>query len=145
MSPRPPTAQPGGFTLIEVLVAIVILAISLTVIMQLFAGGFRLKGDAQHYDQVLRFAQFKMEELLLRDPNNAAPLEGGNPEAYRWEAQITEIEEVDDAQPDIERPLQKYEIRLSVFWNEETQPKRLDLHTMAIQGAGESDFESAQK
>ena len=45
-----------GFTLLEVIIALAILGIGLTVIMELFSGGLRLGRVSHEYTQAMNFA-----------------------------------------------------------------------------------------
>ncbi|ACN16100.1 GspI [Desulforapulum autotrophicum HRM2] len=55
-----------GFTLIETLVAFMLLVISLTVIMQLFSGGLKSGRVSDDYQRAVLLAKEKMETVLLQ-------------------------------------------------------------------------------
>ena len=55
----------GGFTLMEVMVAMMILALSLTAILELFSDGMRAGSVSQKYLGAVYYAQEQMEEALL--------------------------------------------------------------------------------
>ena len=59
-----PVISQKGFTLIETLVAVMILAISLVVVMQLFSGGLKSNKVSNDYLYGIFHAREKMEELL---------------------------------------------------------------------------------
>ena len=55
----------SGFTLMEVMVAMMILALSLTAILELFSDGMRAGSVSQKYLGAVYYAQEQMEEVLL--------------------------------------------------------------------------------
>ena len=57
----------GGFhTLIEVVVAMAILGVALTVIIELFSGGLRLARTSTEYTKAINYARMKMEEIAVQ-------------------------------------------------------------------------------
>ncbi|NWG02305.1 MAG: prepilin-type N-terminal cleavage/methylation domain-containing protein, partial [Syntrophaceae bacterium] len=48
-----------GFTLIEVLLAVLILGIGLTLIIELFSGGLRLARTSEEYTRAVNYARMK--------------------------------------------------------------------------------------
>ena len=55
----------SGFALIEILVAVSVLAISLVVIFQLFSGGLKTRKLSEQYARGVFHAREKMAEILL--------------------------------------------------------------------------------
>ena len=55
-----------GFTLIEVLVAVAILGVGLTVLIELFSGGLRLGRASEEYTKAVNYARMKMEEIAVK-------------------------------------------------------------------------------
>jgi general secretion pathway protein I len=51
----------GGFTLVEVVVAMAILGISLVVVIELFSGGLRLGRASEEYTVAAQLARQKIE------------------------------------------------------------------------------------
>jgi general secretion pathway protein I len=102
----------AGFTLIEILVALVILSISLVTIMQLFSGGLKASRIAGDYTQAIFLAREKMEELLLEKEILADITEGDFNNDYKWRAEITPFSLT--AGGDDKVPVEVYEIRVSV-------------------------------
>ena len=78
----------SGFTLIETLVAMMILAISLVVILQLFSGGLKASRLSDDYTRAVFHAREKMEEILILDELIDGELEGEFEDAYKWKVEI---------------------------------------------------------
>ncbi len=80
-----------GFTLIESLVAVVLLALGVVATLNGFAGVTRVQARLEQKTLAERLAAMKIDELLATGEASQAPLNGtfqeeGQP-AYRWEAE----------------------------------------------------------
>jgi len=83
-NPQPATRDIRGFTLIEVVVALAMLAIGLTVIIELFSGGLRLGRISKEYTQAMNYASLKMEEIATRRTIDEGEDTGEFDNNYRW-------------------------------------------------------------
>ncbi len=119
-----------GFTLIETLVAMMVLAISFVVIMQLFSGGLtsgRLAGD---YLYGMFHAQEKMEEFLLSENPEPGTYEGEFDDGYAWTATVTMLESDD---PETEKiPLVPVEVAVAVHWPHGAGEKTFSVTSMML-------------
>ncbi|MFZ5758923.1 MAG: type IV pilus modification PilV family protein [Thermodesulfobacteriota bacterium] len=114
-----------GFTLMEVLVAMMILAISLTVIMQLFAGGLRSERLSEDYVGAIVLAREKAESIMLADTLPLGATEGEFA-PYRWRIDISLHETADSVEEQEETNKRKnppspdeprlFEIIVDVSW-----------------------------
>jgi prepilin-type N-terminal cleavage/methylation domain-containing protein len=80
---------PRGFTLIEALVSMVLLAVILPVAMQGISLALRLGEDAKHRDEAATLAAGKLDELTATGAWNSGPTSGDFGTAwpsYRWTA-----------------------------------------------------------
>lgn len=66
--------RPGqaGFTLVEVLVALMVLSIAVVAALQLFGGGLRLARAAVDHQEATLLASEKLSELALEDLEEGA-------------------------------------------------------------------------
>ncbi|MDD3474208.1 MAG: prepilin-type N-terminal cleavage/methylation domain-containing protein [Syntrophaceae bacterium] len=104
-----------GFTLIEVLVAISILAIALVVILQLFSGALKSSRLSHEYTRGIFYAQEKMDEILLREVLTSGVEEGEfEDDAYQWRVEIVQIDQPEDEASEI--PFHTFQIVVDVFW-----------------------------
>jgi general secretion pathway protein I len=79
----------GGFTLIEALVSLAMLAVILPVAMQGISLALRLGADAKHRDEAATLASAKLSELTATGSWSAGPTTGDFGAAwpsYRWTA-----------------------------------------------------------
>lgn len=108
----------GGFTLIEVVVAFVLLSMVLATGFELFTTGMRRAIDLEERAQALAVAQSRLAavgiEQALKEGASAGQTDDGK---YRWTVTITRSEE---GAPDANQPLQTayglYRIEASVAW-----------------------------
>jgi general secretion pathway protein I len=76
-----------GFTLVEVLVALLVLSIAAVAVIQLFGGGLRLvRASGEHLDAVL-LAEAQMAELAGDETLEEGVTEGTEG-AYRWTRRV---------------------------------------------------------
>jgi general secretion pathway protein I len=130
----------AGFTLIEVLTAMMILAIAMVTILQLFSGGLRSAAVAGGYTRAVLHAREKMAELLLYDEMTDASLEGSFADGYRWRADIRCLNPEPDAPseggspgggaPVPAWPLDLFEISVEVAWKERLRERRFSIQTV---------------
>jgi len=98
-----------GFTLMEVIVSVALLAISFVMIMQLFSGGLRASRTSCDYSRAIVHAKDKMEETMLSPQSTSGEFEDG----FRWE---TEIEPVIEPSEEVAYSLLK--IKVKVLWDD---------------------------
>ena len=119
----------SGFTLIETLVAFMILAISLVVVMQLFSGGLKANKLSSDYLYGIFHAQEKMEELLVSENMLAENLSGDFGDGYSWKATVDLIEPEPEDETDKALPVSVYDITLDVSWRNGARDKHFKLKT----------------
>lgn len=77
-----------GFTLIEVAVALAILALSLGVLYQTFGWGLRRTGLLQQQETALLTAQSMLAEIRARPRLQAGAADGRTPQGLQWNSRI---------------------------------------------------------
>jgi|WetSurMetagenome_2_1015567.scaffolds.fasta_scaffold07411_2 general secretion pathway protein I len=119
-----------GFTLMEIMVAVAILGIALTVIMELFAGGLRLGKKSQEYSRAVFYGRQLLEELCLKKEFPGLVEEGiFTGSEYRWRYEVAPVFLVDN---DKEKkfPLNIFKITVFVFWLSGDKEKNLVFETI---------------
>ncbi len=130
-------ARSNGFTLIETLVAMMILSISLVVVMQLFSGGLRSNKISNDYLYGIFHAREKMEELLLSEELLPGSFSGEFDDGYQWQAAIDFIAEEDEASQKM--PVSTLSIQLDVSWRMGSREKHCNLSTTALTDKKETE------
>lgn len=85
----PCRSSASGFTLIEVLLAFVIFALSFSVVLEIISGSMRNTVHAREYTEVALITQSVMDRVGLDIPLEAGVSANGESGAYRWELQIS--------------------------------------------------------
>ncbi len=122
-----------GFTLIEVVIALAILGIGLTAIIELFSGGLRLGRISHEYTKAMNFASLKMEEVATQGTIEAGEEEGEFDSIFRWR---TGIEKVDilpyDKGAEFKPPVDFYRIRVNVLWKSGAKERSTSLESYRV-------------
>ena len=128
-----PTA---GFTLLEIMIALMILAVGLVSLLELFAGSVRLGSRASSRTQAALYGQNVMDRTfaldILEDGEDGGELPGG----YSWQVRVREIypDDDDDRPPaDEDGPtdlLHLKEIEVRIVWQEYLEPKVFILRSL---------------
>ena len=117
-----------GFTLLEVLVALVLLSISLLAIFELFSANLRGIAKADDYSHAVIMAESKMREVL--DDNTLAERTWteSTDDGYRIDAVVssTEGERTEDLQ------IKLLEINLTVSWIKDSKERSFKLKTLKM-------------
>lgn len=133
---RVPQSKPG-FTLIEILVAISILAIAMTVILQLFSGGLKSARISNVYTQAIFHAREKMDESLLDSLYSDGMEEGVFDDGYQWKSEVTRVELDEEEQEKL--PYYLYNINIKIIWDMGRSEKVFEVSTLRIVEKDESD------
>ncbi|WP_407946826.1 prepilin-type N-terminal cleavage/methylation domain-containing protein [Parahaliea maris] len=81
--------SPGGFTLLEVVVALAVVSVSLTMIYRAISSSARNTGTTDDYYRALQIAESRMS--LLSAQSRTAPFDSGLVgDRFRWETRIQE-------------------------------------------------------
>ena len=104
-----------GFTLIETLVAISLLAISLVIILQLFSGGLKSSRLSDEYTRGIFHAREKMDEILLAGELSEGVIGGEFDDGVRWRAEALRLD-IKEAK-DVKLPFRTFSIKVDVRWD----------------------------
>jgi len=126
---NPRSNAKGGFALIEILVAVSILAISLVVIFQLFSGGLKSRKLSEEYARGVFHAREKMAETLLNPDLSEGETEGEFEDGYEWQMTITPIPSEEDEE---KLSVGLLNIRIRITWHEGEKKKSFEVDTLKL-------------
>ena len=121
-----------GFSLLEVVVALTILAGGFLTVLNLFSGSVLSVDFSGQYMKAVALANSKINELEML---NFQPSENSgkfkNDENYRWEV---DIEAHDSLLNDPESGIQLQKVLLRVAWEDQGQTRNIELATLHLEG-----------
>jgi general secretion pathway protein I len=85
----PAGERASGFTLLEVLLAFVVFALSFTVILEILSGAMRNTVRAKQQTEAALITQSVMDQVGLDIPLESGSRSNGQSGDYRWDLQIT--------------------------------------------------------
>lgn len=142
-----------GFSLLEVLVAFVILGLVLGTLMEIFSGGLRNVTRAAEYQHALLLGQSKLATIGIEVPLKEGESSGEFDSTYRWQStikalpdELSQIEEKPAAEkPGGEKPAGEnaggpvailpvtlMEVDVRVMWGGGEQPRVVSLKTVRL-------------
>jgi general secretion pathway protein I len=113
-----------GFTLIEVVVAMAILGIGLTIIIELSSGGLRLARTSMEYTKAVNYARMKMEEIAVKKSLEEGSEEGEFDHTYRWKMDIKRADILPiENETDFKAPAGVFHVKIDVLWKSGSKEK----------------------
>lgn len=128
---RPSAATPsgtGGFTLLEILVALAVMAIALVVVLQLFSAGLTALAASDDYLRATVRAEAKMREVLDDDELAERTWSEVTTDGYRFDVAVAAAEKERIAN----LPVTLLAVDLTVHWSRGTRERSFTLKTMKL-------------
>ena len=126
MQPRHERAGTRGFTLLEILVALVIFALAFGVLAQIIQTGLRQSGVARSIAAATLVARSELARVGVEVPLEAARAEGETADGLRWHTDVELVEA-----PSEQRSLATYQVQVTVTWGP-SQAEQLTLTTLRV-------------
>ena len=117
-----------GFTLLEVLVALVLLSISLVAIFELFSANLRGIAKSDDYSRAIIMAESKMREILDDKTLEERTWTESTDDGYRIDAVVNST--ASDRTENLQIKL--LEINLTVSWIKDSKEQALNLRTLKM-------------
>ena len=120
-----------GFTLIEIVVALLVLAIASAAIFEGFSIGFRNARTADDFSQAILIAQSKLAPAGVSEPLSPGTTSGRELDKYDWTVNIDALEAapVDDATAS---GLQPFSVAVDVVWSDGGTERTVSLSTLRL-------------
>jgi general secretion pathway protein I len=118
-------------TLIEVLVAFVVLSLTMAVIMQIFSGGLYNARLTHDYSRALFLAESKLAAVGVEHPLVTGEDGGQVDSDLQWRVVVTPYADGGEAEQ-LAMPVRLYEVRVRVGWSEGGQERRVELATLRL-------------
>lgn len=147
MHPKTPSQQ-TGFSLLEILVAFAILALSLGVLLNIFSSGLRSAMLAEEYQEALAIAESQLAKVGVETEVEAANASGVELDKYTWNVSVSPLKmqfaqaqgaaaqtpppPVNGFQPPPGQGLVPFSVQVSVTWQEGADNRELVLNSVRL-------------
>lgn len=108
--------ESGGFTLIEVLVAFAILALTLVAMFQAFGGGLRAVSASERHLMATMLARSVLDDLGAATPIVPGEMSDDIGDGYRWTTRIAQSRTIDPVKEGNQLQV-PYEVQVEIAWN----------------------------
>ncbi len=131
--------QIKGYTLIEVLIAMMILALALTVLMRIFSGGLRNIAVSADYGHAVLLAEAQLASAGSGEALAPGETYGNDDDKFRWTRTVEAYVPNEFAERE-NLPVAAYQVTVVVEWPNSGRTRRLNLSTIKLdrlRGIGE--------
>jgi len=120
-------SREAGFTLVEVIVALAILSVGLSIVLSVISGGLQQTTNAERKAEAGSLAQSLMAEVGT--PIKSEERNGQFPGGYRWHLKVGQYGNGKERE---EWPIGLYAISTEVEWEEGAQRRSYELTTLRV-------------
>ena len=127
---RPQLQQ--GFSLLEVIAAIMLLAIAFTALMKVAGASISLSQNAAEHSEAAMWARSLLDTAFVGEPLQAGSRSGQFDRKYHWRLDVSPWNEAGTAPP--AAPLHLYQLDLNVLWGPPAHPRSAHFRTLRLTG-----------
>lgn len=124
-----------GFSLLEMIAAIMLLAIAFGALMEVAGGSIRLSQQASDYTQAALWARSKLDSSFVLEAVQPGMTQGNFDNRYRWRMQVTPWAVPNTALPSTPYAFRMYKLDLDVIWGSTPFERTAHFSTLRI-GSG---------
>ena len=132
-----------GFSLLEVIAAILLLAIAFTALMKVAGASINLTHNAAQYSEAAMRARSLLDSAFVGEAVQPGSRSGRFDAQYRWQLDVTPWNSGSPAAPGA--PLQLYQLDLTVSWGPPTHPRVTHYRTLRLGGPLLSNLTQASR
>lgn len=119
----------AGFTVVEVVIALTILALALSVLLNVMSNSIRQTGQAETAAEAGSLAQSLLAKIGTELPLRSGQITGQSDRGFRWRVQIDPYGEGTDRR---EWPIAAHQVLSEVVWSDGLQQRSLVLTTLRL-------------
>jgi general secretion pathway protein I len=121
-----------GFSLLEILIAFSILAVSLSILLNIFASGVNNAGVAEDYTVAVQIAESLMAKTGVETPLQTGQIEGVTHDKYRWQVVVKPYEFNPDQIDPSTLTTALFKISVLVNWDDGSHSREVKLVTLKL-------------
>ena len=125
-----PKRAVGGFSLLEIMVAFVGIAMLLGVLIQLFGNGLDTVRIGERYTRATVIAQSHLAAAGLEHPIEEGVTSGMAEDVFHWRMTVTPYS--DAHLPAVKRVVQPLAVQVEVFWEEAGESRMVSLTSIRL-------------
>ncbi len=133
----------GGFSLLEVIAAIMLLAIAFAALMKVAGASISLSQNAAEHSEAAMYARSLLDSAFVGAPVKSGSSSGRFDKHYRWQLEVTPWNEAGIAAPDA--PLRLYQLDLNVLWGPSSHPRSAHFRTLRLAGPATNNGAQASR
>lgn len=127
----------GGFTLLEVAIALAILGIGVVTVLELFSAGLRMETGAGTRAHAVLYARGLLDQTMALPELRVGSDRGRFDDTFHWEVVVREAPEYTDQSGKhdlaVKSELTMYEIEVSVLWPQSADREGVyTIHTLRL-------------
>jgi general secretion pathway protein I len=122
-----------GFSLLEVIAAILLLAVAFTALMKVAGSAISLTQNAAEHSEAAMWARSKLDSAFVGESLKLGSSSGQFNAKFRWQLDVTPWNQVGAAPPNA--PLHLYQLDLDVLWGPSAHPRSAHFRTLRLSGA----------
>jgi general secretion pathway protein I len=131
-SPFPIPRSQQGFSLLEVIAAIMLLAIAFTALMKVAGASISLTHNAAEHSEAAMWARSLLDSAFVGEPVKPGSSSGRFDRQFRWQLEVTPWNGAGIAAPNA--PLHLYQLDLDVLWGPTAHPRSAHFRTLRLGG-----------
>ena len=118
-------------TLIEVLVAFIVLSVTMAVILQIFSSGMSNARVAESYSRAVFLVQSRLAAAGIDQPLEQGEYSGQVGDTLHWRMNVSPVE-VDGPTDRQLMPTQLYQVRVTAGWSEDGRQRQVELVSLRL-------------
>lgn len=123
-------SKQNGFSLLEVLVAFVVMGLVVGVLLQLFGSSMRSTALADEYSFAVQLAESKLAAVGSEIPVEQGETSGSERHSgYQWQVSMQPLK-LDEKMEKVPVPVQLFQVEVTVTWQNGEKPREYHLSSL---------------
>jgi general secretion pathway protein I len=129
----PGSRRQRGFSLLEVIAAILLLAVTFTALMKVAGSAINLTQNAADHSEAAMWARGKLDSAFVGEPVKPGSSSGQFNKKFRWQLDVTPWNQIGATPPNA--LLHLYQLDLDVLWGPSAHPRSAHFRTLRLSGS----------